>query len=97
MNRVLKLTGDFYFHWNSMASHYIKNMLDEVFWGEGVFLEMKLFDAIEDREISSNYFSRKHDAIFFYVKNKDGRFFNEDLVRISYVKLKVVIFQEDII
>jgi hypothetical protein len=31
--RVLKKTGSFYYHCDWHASHYVKGMLDQIFWG----------------------------------------------------------------
>jgi site-specific DNA-methyltransferase (adenine-specific) len=70
MHRILKSTGSFYLHCDTVASHYLKFVLDEVFdknnfrneiiWKRGT---MKGAKAV------GNQYGRNHDVILYYSKS----------------------------
>ena len=67
MRRVLKDTGSIYFHCDSTMSHYIKIILDCVF-GEKNFRN-EIIWGYRTQGISMNWWPRKHDIIFMYIKS----------------------------
>ena len=67
MRRVLKDTGSTYFHCDPTMSHYIKIMLDCVF-GEKNFRN-EIIWGYRTQGISMNWWPRKHDIIFMYIKS----------------------------
>ncbi len=71
-HRVLKDTGAFYFHCDWHASHYVKVELDKIF-GDNNFRN-EIVWHYRTGGVSKQWFSRKHDVIFFYVKTKKHKF-----------------------
>ena len=67
MRRVLKDTGNIYFHCDPTMSHYVKIMLDCVF-GEKNFRN-EIIWGYRTQGISMNWWPRKHDIIFMYIKS----------------------------
>jgi len=68
LHRVLKKTGSFYYHCDWHASHYVKQMLDQIF-GENQFINeivWKRSDAKSDVGQGAKHFGRVHDSIFYY-------------------------------
>ncbi len=80
-HRILKDTGSLYLHCDLTMSHYIKLMLDFIF-GEKKFLNEIIWHYTGGGR-SKNYFSRKHDSIFWYKKGVKHTF-NIDSVRVPY-------------
>lgn len=72
-HRILKPTGSLYLHCDPTASHYVKILLDRVF-GNKNFLN-EIVWAYKSGGASHKHFSRKHDVILFYAKQKAYRFF----------------------
>jgi len=68
MRRVLKKTGSIYVHCDWHASHYIKTEMDKIFGYENFINEIAW--CYETAGKSKRFFSRKHDAIFLYVKSQ---------------------------
>lgn len=77
LHRVLKPTGSLYLHCNTVASHYLKLVLDSIFDKEN-FINEIVWCYTGPRK-SPNSFARKHDTIFFYAKS-DNYQFNEQRV-----------------
>ena len=67
MHRILKDTGSVYLHCDNTMGHYIKILMDIVF-GEKNFRNSIIW-GYRTGGVSKNYFSRKHDLIYFYVKS----------------------------
>jgi len=79
--RVLKKTGSFYYHCDWHASHYVKQMLDEIFNFNN--FQNEIIWWYRGGGISKKRFGRRHDSIFFYTKGKEWTF-NVDEVRTPY-------------
>jgi DNA modification methylase len=74
--RVLKKTGSFYYHCDWHASHYIKQMLDQIF-GEHNFINeiiWKRQSAHNDAKQGSKHLGRVHDTLFLYANGRDYTF-----------------------
>ena len=67
LHRVLKPTGSIYLHCNPTASHYLKLMMDAVFGGRN--FRNEIVWCYQDRERPLNQWNRKHDIIFYYIKD----------------------------
>ena len=78
MRRVLKNTGSIYLHCDPTASHYLKLIMDAIF-GFQNFLNEIVWCYKSGGASPSKFFSRKHDVIFLYVKNKKEYQFNSQL------------------
>ncbi len=68
LHRVLKKTGSFYFHCDWHASHYVKQMLDQIF-GENFFKNEIIWQRTNSHNDAGQY-GRIHDTIFFYAKSE---------------------------
>jgi DNA modification methylase len=64
LHRVLKQTGSFYYHCDWHASHYVKQMLDQIF-GENSFQNEIIWQRTPSHNDASQY-GRNFDSIFFY-------------------------------
>jgi len=80
MKRLLKPTGSIYLHCDPTMSHYLKLVMDAVF-GRDRFLNEIIWHYTGGGR-SKNYFSRKHDVIFWYAKKMHN--YNIDAVRVPY-------------
>ena len=78
MRRVLKNTGSIYLHCDPTASHYLKLIMDAIF-GFQNFLNEIVWCYKSGGASPSRFFSRKHDVIFLYVRNKKEYQFNSQL------------------
>lgn len=67
-HKVLKKTGSIYLHCDWRASHYLRMVMDETF-GYSNFRN-EIIWWYKTGGASERYFSRKHDTLFFYSKNK---------------------------
>ena len=72
LHRVLKETGSLYLHCNTVASHYLKLVLDAVF-GKENFINEIVWCYTGPRK-SPKAFAKKHDTIFFYSKTENYTF-----------------------
>ena len=74
MRRVLKDTGNIYLHCDPTASHYLKIVMDNVF-GKENFRNEVIWDYSRSKGLTSakEFFPRKHDILFFYVKNNKAK------------------------
>lgn len=81
MYEVLKPTGSFYLHCDWHANAHIRIMLDKIF-GEKQFRNEIIWHYTGGGR-AHNYFSRKHDTIFYYVKSEKATF-NIDAIRMPY-------------
>ena len=75
LKRVLKSTGSIYLHCDPTASHYLKMMMDCVF-GKSNFRNEIIWKKYAGRKNNAKLkFTTQHDAILFYVKSSEGKFF----------------------
>lgn len=81
LRRVLKPTGSLYLHCDWHASHYLKQMCDEVF-GTNQF-QNEVVWYYRGGGVSPRRWGRRHDTILFYTKGKQWTF-NVDPVRTPY-------------
>lgn len=81
LHRVLKDDGTLFLHCDPTASHYIKLVLDSIFSGKHFLNEIIWHYTGGGR--SKQYFSHKHDVIFWYAKSEKHTF-NIDKVRVPY-------------
>ncbi len=82
VHRILKSTGSFYLHCHPVASHYLKLILDVVFW-KGYFVNEIIWCYKDPSGRATRFFRRKHDVIFLYTKSADYHFY-PDAVRVAY-------------
>lgn len=68
IHRILKETGSFYLHCDPRISHYLKIVLDKIFGLENYLNENIWY--YQTGGAGKKSFSRKHDIIFLYLKNK---------------------------
>ncbi len=80
MRRLLKSTGSIYLHCDPAASHYLKLIMDSLFYQDNFRNEIVWCYEIGAR--SKSQFGRKHDIILFYSKTKECKFYS-DAVRIK--------------
>lgn len=87
LRRVLKPSGSLYLHCDWHASHYLKQMLDDVFGanlrGNGSGFQNEIVWYYRGGGVSPRRWGRRHDTIFFYTKGKNWTF-NVDPVRTEY-------------
>ena len=81
MHRLLKETGSLYLHCDPTSSHFLKIVLDSIFGVNNFRNEIVWHYTGGGR--SKSYFSRKHDAIFYYRKSKQTPFYLDN-VRVPY-------------
>jgi DNA modification methylase len=81
LKELLAPDGTIIVHLDQKKGHYIKLVLDEVF-GENNFLNEIIWHYTGGGR-STNYFSRKHDSLFWYGKS-DSHTFNIDAIRTPY-------------
>ena len=79
--RVLKKTGSIYLHCDWHASHYLKQMMDEIFGYDNFRNEIAWCYRQGGR--GGKTFPKKHDTILFYTKSNDW-VFNADSIRVEY-------------
>lgn len=83
MRELLSEKWSFYLHIDWHVWHYVKLLLDEIFWKDN-FINEIIWTYTWASNLES-YFPRKHDNILFYRKNRAWDFiFNVDDVRIPY-------------
>ncbi|MBW4441872.1 MAG: restriction endonuclease [Plectolyngbya sp. WJT66-NPBG17] len=75
IHRVLKPTGNFYFHCDPTSSHYLKLILDSIFCSQsGDFKNEIIWNYSGWNSKLKDSFSKRHDVIFFYSKGKTQTF-----------------------
>lgn len=72
--RVLKATGSIYLHCDWHASHYLKQVMDEVFGYENFINEIIWKRRTNTVKAITNSFTVLNDSIFFYVKSENYKF-----------------------
>ena len=82
-HRILKDTGSLYLHCDPTMSHYLKLLLDCIF-GEKNFRN-EIVWWYSGPSNTKRYFPRKHDILFYYVKNIQTSYvFNTELILKPY-------------
>ena len=81
LKELLAPDGTILVHLDQKKGHYIKLVLDEIF-GESNFLNEIIWHYTGGGR-STNYFSRKHDSLFWYRKS-NTQTFNIDAIRTPY-------------
>ncbi len=81
MHRVLRPTGSIYLHCDWHASHYLKQMMDEIFGMRHFQNEIVWY--YKGAGVSPRRWGRRHDTILYYSKSDDW-YFNPDPVRGEY-------------
>lgn len=76
IQRVLKPTGSFYLHCDPTASHYLKLVLDAIFCVKGGDYKNEIIWTYDSAGRATKNFHKKHDTIFWYVKNAKKWTFN---------------------
>ncbi len=73
LHRVLKPTGSLYLHCDPTASHYLKMIMDAIFWIAGFRTEIswKRSTAHSDTKQGRKQHGRIHDVILFYTKGNE--------------------------
>ena len=79
---VMSETASIYVHLDWHIGHYVKILLDEIF-GEDNFINEIIWCYTGPGSPGMQQFSRKHDTIFWYSKDKEW-IFNENNARIPY-------------
>ncbi|MCX5634573.1 MAG: DNA methyltransferase [Planctomycetota bacterium] len=88
LHRVLKETGSFYFHCDWHASHYVKQMLDQIF-GENQFQTELIWKRTTAHGDTRGY-GHITDSIFFYTFsdsftwNRQNRPYSDEHIESSY-------------
>ena len=88
IHRILKPTGSFYLHCDPTASHYLKLVLDAIFVSQGGDYKNEIvWPRTNAHNISSKYFARVQDTIFYYTKT-DKYTWNPSFTNFSPQQLK---------
>lgn len=82
MRELLSDHGSIYVHIDWHVGHYVKVLMDEIF-GKECFVNEIAWCYSGPSLAKSNY-QRKHDSLYFYVKNIENYVFNADNIRIPY-------------
>lgn len=72
---VMSDTGSIYVHLDWRIGHYVKILMDEVF-GESNFRNNIVWAYFGFKRATTKNFPKKHDDIFFYVKDQDKYIWN---------------------
>jgi DNA modification methylase len=83
MHRILKPTGSIYLQMDYRIVHWIRCIMDDIF-GYDNFLNEIIWCYSRPSVNSQKNFTRVHDNILLYPKNKGKHTFNTDAVRIDY-------------
>ena len=84
MKRVLKPSGSIYLHCDPTASHYLKMLMDALFATKN--FRNEIVWSYRTGGVSKNWWARKHDVLFFYLKNEKKYSHNPLQERIYYEK-----------
>ena len=76
MHRILKATGSIYLHCDPTMSHYLKLVMDAVF-GKRNFRNEIVWQRTNAHNLKAKYFSKTHDVLLFYSKDKDYTWNNQ--------------------
>lgn len=82
MRELLCETGSIYVHIDWHVGHYVKLALDEIFGRENLINEVIWW--YNSGGGTKRRFGRKHDTIFYYGKDAEKAYFDEDSARVPY-------------
>ena len=82
----LKPTGSFYLHCDPTASHYLKLILDSIYVPRQGDFRNEIIWGYRTGGVSKRWLPRKHDTIFYYVKDARRAPFYPQQERILYEK-----------
>ena len=93
MYRILKETGSFYLHCDTVASHYLKFVLDEIF-GKNNFRNEIIWKRgrMKGAKAVGKQYGRNHDVILFYSKsniytyNRQYIDYSDEYIKQRYIK-----------
>jgi len=71
LRELMADNGSIYVHLDYRKGHYVKVLMDEIF-GENNFLN-EIVWCYSEREMSTRYYNKKHDNIYFYAKNASNQ------------------------
>ncbi|OGE75241.1 MAG: hypothetical protein A3I07_02495 [Candidatus Doudnabacteria bacterium RIFCSPLOWO2_02_FULL_42_9] len=83
MKELLADNGSIYVHLDWHVGHYMKLMLDEIF-GRDNFVNEIAWVYFGPGTSKQKEFTKKHDTIFFYAKEKGKHIFNDKAIRIPH-------------
>ena len=86
IHRKLKDTGSIFLHCDHHASHHLRVMLEELFGADNFVNE--IIWCYTGPTPRANYFSRKHDTIFWYAKKKGEHQFNIEEALVPHKRKK---------
>ena len=84
MRDLLAEDGSIYLHCDWRLNSHIRLVLNEIFGSKN--FRNEIIWHYSNLSATKKYFHRKHDTIFFCVKNMDEYKFNPDAVRVPYSK-----------
>lgn len=88
LRRVLKKTGSIYLHCDPTASHYLKLVMDAIFWKQN--FRNEIVWTYRRWPSKSNFFQTMHDIILFYVKDEKSKYtFNTIYQPLADITLKI--------
>ena len=73
MRRILKQSGSIFLHCDHSASHYLKALMDAIFGRQNFQNEIVWTYLDVGGGRNTDYYKRKHDTIFWYVKNPNKK------------------------
>lgn len=82
MRELLADTGTIYVHIDWHVGHYVKLALDDIFGRDNLINEIVWW--YNSGGGTKRRFGRKHDTLFYYGKNADMSYFDEDSARVPY-------------
>lgn len=77
MKRLLKDTGSIYVHLDWHASHYVKVEMDKIFGVDN--FQNEIVWHYESGGRATRFYSRKHDVVLWYGKNKSPAYFPDNI------------------
>ncbi len=83
MRDLLAEDGSIYVHCDWRVSGYVRIILDEIF-GKDNFVNEIIWAYFGPGTDKSREFTKKHDTIFFYAKNKGSHVFNDKDIRVEH-------------
>jgi len=92
MRELLSEIGSIYLHCDWHKNHHLRNLMDEIFGFENFVNEIIWW--YPSGSDPSKCFNRKHDNIYWYVKNRFDYTYNFDAVSIPYTQEQIDRFKE---
>jgi DNA modification methylase len=83
IHRTLKLQGTLFLHCDPTSGHYLKLLLDAIFYPSGGTFINEIVWCYSQGGRSPSWFPRKHDTILWYAKSRKWTFNGAD-IRVEY-------------